>query len=631
MKPIPRLYVHFADYYHVRRAKLNMTPHADIANTLSKAARIAVLFAHEVYFPASSLFESPDCRRVVSELPEFREQNIIKMAAGDANVTAHLESKAAAYGVGSPTELSRAYGRRQRFSLPTYVEKRSSSTADITRAWNEILHDEEFTSRIRDRTGVPLPKDFRDRWESVPADLVGRAFVPDHAVDVLRTIGTIDQLRDIVDLPIERGYIDGYGMALDAHVMIEVPYLSSAKLETALRNPAKLSYRDVMQRLTALRLVDQFLTLPSRVLFEIACRTEWERLAQDIVRPGADPDVALIASSLCEELSSRSAEDVRKISRQMELAMPMGNETADLTKLDRKQFDVVIITALPVEFAAVRLLIGDGQALRVVNDPGTYWSGTFQGEDGTEKRVLVALLTRMGNLPAATATSNVLRSFEVEHLLFCGIALGVPRPMDVGKHVRLGDVVLGDREGVIHLGHRALLPNGKEQNRSNLPPPPPLLTRALNEMDANAILGEHPWIGLIEQAIARAPKRGTGESLFARPASETDVVLDGEGVAIPHPTDHDRHPDRPKIHRGQIGSSDTLVKDAEFRDLMAGEHNLLAMEMEAAGTLEAAWHFGRSAMVVRGVCDYGLGKTDIWHAYAALAAAAVSLCLVTRL
>jgi hypothetical protein len=72
-------------------------------------------------------------------------------------------------------------------------------------------------------------------------------------------------------------------------------------------------------------------------------------------------------------------------------------------------------------------------------------------------------------------------------------------------------------------------------------------------------------------------------------------------------------------------------KDGPYRDEMAEKHDLRAMEMEAAGALEALWNFGRSAMVVRGVCDYGVGKNDIWHAYAALAAAAVTVCLIRLL
>ena len=100
---------------------------------------------------------------------------------------------------------------------------------------------------------------------------------------------------------------------------------------------------------------------------------------------------------------------------------------------------------------------------------------------------------------------------------------------------------------------------------------------------------------------------------------------------MPHPLDPRRDLNHPNVVRGKIGSSNTLVKDGPYRDEMAEKHDLRAMEMEAAGALEALWNFGRSAMVVRGVCDYGVGKNDIWHAYAALAAAAVTACLIRLL
>ncbi|MBC6718390.1 hypothetical protein H9Q09_19585 [Aurantimonas sp. DM33-3] len=632
MKPVTSLYVHFADYYHVRRAKLNFTSPADIARSLSNALKIAVLFSREVYFPASSLFESPDCRRVLQELPEFREHNVLKMAAGDTNVTEHLERKAAAYGVGSPRELMQAYQKRHRFSLPTYVEKKGSSTSEITRVWHEMLDDSEFLEQVRKKTGTPLPSGFERIWEDVPQNLGSRAFVPAHAASLLQAAGHIGALEDVVALPIERAYIDGYGVSLGAHVLTEVPYLSSSSLESSFANCRKLNYPDVLAGLASHRVAELLLAAPSSVLFEIACSAEWERFAAELLAPASGGDTAQLAAHLRSLLQARLMDDSRDSKNsQMDLVMESPTLDSGSKNDESRTFDAAILTALPIEFAALRHLIGNGDTVRVDGDPGSYWAGTFSAAGGDEKKVLIGLLHRMGNLSAAAAASNLLRSFgTVEHLLFCGIALGVPKPSDLGKHVRLGDVVVGDREGVIHIDHKTKLPHGEEQSRSNLPPPPAGMLRALNELETDSLLGESPWLQLIETAVVNGPRQGDYQ-LFARPNADTDVVLDIDGSQVAHPVDAGRQLNQPKLFRGKIGSSDSLVKDAEFRDAMAEKYNLRAMEMEGAGALEAAWTFGRSAMVVRGICDYGLGKNDIWHAYAALAAAAVSLCLVSKL
>lgn len=634
MKPIRRLYIHFADYYHVRRARLNLTPASDIARSLSAAVRIAVLFAHEVYFPASSLFESPDCRRVMQELPEFREHNVLKIAAADATVTEHLESKAASYGAGSPRELLNAYRQRHKFALPTYVEKKGSSTAEITRVWRGMPDDGDFMRAIREKTGEKLPGDFGKVWERVPQGLQKRAFVPAHAADLLRVGGCAGSLESIIAKPIERAYIDGYGEALNAYVLTDVPYLSSGALEADFRNPNRLSYRDVLQGLSAHRLLDPVLTVESSILFELACSAEWDRFANGLLHSGTGGEMALLSTQIRDVLRAR----VRETSNgpndaQMELVMTPVSERTHLPQqnIAANKFDAAILTALPIEFAALQLAIGNGEYVRVEHDPGSYWVGTFTATNGSQKRVLVGLLNRMGNASAATATANLVRSFGlVQHLLFCGIALGVPRPADLDKHVRLGDVVVGDREGVILMSNVTLLAGGEEVSRSNLPPPPATMMRALNELDTGRILGQSPWNEMIEDAIARSTISG-GASRFARPGSDTDVVLDAGGAPIGQPHDPNRDPSRPKFFRGVIGSSDKLIRDGEFRDRMANKHSLRAMEMEGAGVLEAAWNFGRSAMVVRGICDYGVGKNDVWHPYAALAAAAMSLSLVSRL
>lgn len=69
------------------------------------------------------------------------------------------------------------------------------------------------------------------------------------------------------------------------------------------------------------------------------------------------------------------------------------------------------------------------------------------------------------------------------------------------------------------------------------------------------------------------------------------------------------------------------MKDALTRDRLAAEKDVLCFEMEAAGLMN---HF--PCLVIRGICDYSDShKNKKWQGYAAMAAAAYSKDLLSRI
>jgi nucleoside phosphorylase len=69
---------------------------------------------------------------------------------------------------------------------------------------------------------------------------------------------------------------------------------------------------------------------------------------------------------------------------------------------------------------------------------------------------------------------------------------------------------------------------------------------------------------------------------------------------------------------GPIGSGDKLIKNARKRNELRDKHNVIGLEMEAAGTMSRI-----PVGVIRGVCDYGdEHKNKEWQPYAAAMAAA---------
>ncbi|MFI6322725.1 hypothetical protein ACIBG8_34655 [Nonomuraea sp. NPDC050556] len=239
-----------------------------------------------------------------------------------------------------------------------------------------------------------------------------------------------------------------------------------------------------------------------------------------------------------------------------------------------------VITALPVESAALAHVLGSAPVQPVPHDRNLY-----AVVDLNALRVVTTSLATTGNPAAADACANLVRSFpSVRAVIMCGIALGAP-----GRGVLLGDVVVGSG-GVFHYSHRRVTDEGSSSRGLPQPASPGLL-RHVNEVRAAEFRREAPWLRLLTDP----------PPAFARP-----------------PSDHDC-----RVHYGRIGSGDELLRSAARRDQLAAADDLLAIEMEAAGVAVSAALSGRECLVVRGISDYGdADKNDAWQPAAALSAAA---------
>jgi nucleoside phosphorylase len=105
---------------------------------------------------------------------------------------------------------------------------------------------------------------------------------------------------------------------------------------------------------------------------------------------------------------------------------------------------------------------------------------------------------------------------------------------------------------------------------------------------------------------------------WARPSPEADPFFDQRTYLTPN---HYRASgERPHLHIGTVGSANTLLKDAIYRDALRKEHKTVAYEMEGAGLAITAPIFDAQYIVVRGICDYGdSSKNDDWQKYASVA------------
>ncbi len=278
-----------------------------------------------------------------------------------------------------------------------------------------------------------------------------------------------------------------------------------------------------------------------------------------------------------------------------------------------------IVTALPEEFAAMRLFVDDSQPDHVEGDRADYLVGTLPSADPSMAHpVALTILSESGNDAAASACTNMLRSYRsVRCLLMVGIAAGVPDPVRPERHVRLGDIVVA--RGIVQYDNVRESDDGPVARRA-FPPPSALLHRRARLLQAGALTGDRPWEDLLAARTRVFPQ-------FARPPQSADILYspDGSGRRTHHPDTavSGHRPGQPKVHIGLIASGDRSLRSARKRDELAAMHGVLAIEMEGKGLGNAGFYEGAEWFAVRGISDYGdRHVTPTWRSYASMVAAA---------
>lgn len=127
----------------------------------------------------------------------------------------------------------------------------------------------------------------------------------------------------------------------------------------------------------------------------------------------------------------------------------------------------------------------------------------------------------MGNNQASTRAALLLEHFPTVHtVIMSGIAGGIPNPDKPAEHVRLGDVVVSSREGVVQYDFgKEELGDGKVEFTPRHPPRPPSasLVETARLLQAGELEGERPWAQYINRGVERLSA--------ARPPAETDVLV----------------------------------------------------------------------------------------------------------
>ncbi len=300
-------------------------------------------------------------------------------------------------------------------------------------------------------------------------------------------------------------------------------------------------------------------------------------------------------------------------------------ETADDRKASvHEEVTIAIVTALPDEFRAVCEALDCGELLpSKVRRGRVFRLARVTSCCGGHHLVAVTLLGSAGIQQAAVRVVSLARDFpNLQYVVMCGIACALPNPQNAETHVRLGDIVVCDSNGVVQ-HDRGKEHVGRMEPRPLRYPPSAELLEATLRLQA---LGTRPWEERIEALEARLGPE------WVRPPESADELKDSDATGpIDHPVDPARREGRPRLFLGPIASGNTVVADPARRNWVRDTFGARALEMEGSGVAEAARDLSVGYQVVRGTCDYGnQDKDDSWHKYAALIAAAYTAALLSE-
>ena len=308
--------------------------------------------------------------------------------------------------------------------------------------------------------------------------------------------------------------------------------------------------------------------------------------------------------------------------------------------LDPANYRVAWIAPLRVEAKAALLMLDvhhPGKFVVHRGDDYIYKAGEINGHN-----VVIATFPadhEYGIGSAAALASQVKKSFpNLWFGLLVGVAAGLPNldktpPLDI----RLGDVLVGVGDGksagLVSYGLGKQTKDGFELIRHGYQAKTEAIVRSaissleLEDFQLSLQKQPHAFLEYYEE-IKESDQEGT----FADP---------GQGMDKLHRTIHDssgpiielvERAERPvgtrtRVWYGSIGSGDKLMRDAKMRDELRDKHNIIGLEMEAAG-IENTIPVG----VIRGVCDYGDDHKDKdWQPYAAAMAAAYAKAILYQI
>ncbi|KAK2592059.1 hypothetical protein QQS21_010238 [Conoideocrella luteorostrata] len=294
----------------------------------------------------------------------------------------------------------------------------------------------------------------------------------------------------------------------------------------------------------------------------------------------------------------------------------------------REDYVVGWLCRLPIDVAAAKAALDHVHDSRPADqgsdDNNRYILGDLQGHN-----VVVVYPKVYGKTSLVEVAAQLHASYpSVDVNLMVGIARGVP---GAARDVRLGDVVVSksvvERSGVVEYGVDGERVEDQVALGRALDQPTLLLLSAMGKAQRAAIFEESKMSYYISEIAQKDP------AIFVRPGPGEDILFDANHDHATNEFEQDgcsycdldkvrsRQPREvrdPVVHYGSIASTHQSTQDGADREQFTREYSTLDLEKEATKSSGAARY-----LVIRGIGDYADSQSsDVWHAWAAAAAAA---------
>ncbi|KAF2179935.1 purine and uridine phosphorylase [Zopfia rhizophila CBS 207.26] len=303
------------------------------------------------------------------------------------------------------------------------------------------------------------------------------------------------------------------------------------------------------------------------------------------------------------------------------------------------RYSIGWIAPLPLELTAAKAVLDEDHG--DIHVDGYIYHG---GEIG-KQNIVMAVQSKMGTDAASDLAARMRAAFRnIEYFVVVGIGGGVPSygPSGAQSQIVLGDVVVscprGCYGGVIRYDFGAWTNEDRLEPMSHTNSPPDSLLNAVNVLQARHSTPSGTKIPALLQEM-RLNIRVDECQNFEDQGAVQDRLFQNDYL---HPEDSAnedcenccdlsrcqmrqrrgdravRRPDTPKIHYGNIGSSNQLQISASKRNQLHEKFGVICFEMEGAGVIQK-----HPCLVIRGICDYSDShKNKKWQPYAAATAAA---------
>ena len=212
-----------------------------------------------------------------------------------------------------------------------------------------------------------------------------------------------------------------------------------------------------------------------------------------------------------------------------------------------------LMSAMHEELALLLQAMPDEQRVTVAGRD--FWQGHWQG------RPVVAVLSRIGKVAAATTATALIERFGVDRIVFTGVAGGI------GSGVRVGDVVLAS-------------------------------SLVQHDMDASPLFPCH------EVPLYGRSRFATDTALSEGLAQAAQQVLGQVSTHVGEAAVAEFQLHTPRLHTGLIASGDRFVSTtAECRALQQALPEALAVEMEGAAVAQVCADYGVPFAALRTISD----------------------------